>query len=254
VSLGVQSLDPGVLSWLGRAAGPEQTRQALALACEIFPQVSADWILAPGCESHSLAAEFREAHDLGVGHVSFYILEWHEQTGLAVDRARGLVQPDSESSITTRYLAAREDLIRLDYRPYEVSNYALPGQESRHNAAYWQRRPYLGLGPGAHGQWGCWREANHGSMERWQQEIEQGIIPTASRERLSPEARRLERWVLGLRTVAGVALDDLELDSQALADGSAEGLWNLDHGRLTLTAAGWLRIDDIESWLTGFSG
>jgi len=254
ISLGVQSLDPAVLSWLGRAAGPTEIRRALALACSTFSRVSADWILAPGCRSDRLAAEFREARDLGVGHVSFYILEWHEQTGLALDRARGLVQPDDEASIAARYLAGRDDLMDLGYRFYEISNYALPGQESRHNKAYWSRRPYLGLGPGAHGQWGNRREANHGSLDRWSQDVGAGLVPTATWERLTPAARRLERLILGLRTREGTAIEEFENLLPALASGIEEGLWTVTDDRLILTAAGCLRIDDIESWLANHLG
>lgn len=249
VSLGVQSLDADVLAWLGRAADPAHNRAALRLAASRFPRVSADWILAPGCRAESLAAEFREARDLGVEHVSFYILEWHPHTGLARDRARGLVRPDDDARIEALYLAGREALEALGYRAYEVSNFALPGAESIHNAAYWERRPYLGLGPGAHAQWGRRRCANHGVPERWAADIAAGRPPEAYGEDLDAARVRLERLVLALRTAGGCDLTPVRADPAALRAGEVDGLWTVADGRLRLTPRGLLRIDDVEAWL-----
>lgn len=249
VSLGVQSLDPAVLAWLGRRAGPETARAALRRAAARFPRVAADWILAPGCRAEVLAREFREAREMGVDHVSFYILAWHPGTGLDRDRRRGLVAPEDDDAVAARYLAGRAELLDLGYRHYEVSNFALPGRESRHNAAYWERRPYLGLGPGAHGQWGRTREANHGEIDRWRRDLVAGRLPVARRETLGPARRRLERLVLGLRTAGGVDLADAGLASAVLTDGEHEGLWRRHGDRLVLTARGWLRLDDVEVWL-----
>lgn len=249
VSLGVQSLDPDVLAWLGRAADPARNRAALRLATARFPRVSADWILAPGCRADRLAAEFREARDLGVDHVSFYVLEWHPHTGLARDRARGLVRPDGDARIEALYLAGREALEALGYRAYEVSNFALPGAESLHNSAYWERRPYLGLGPGAHGQWGRRRAANHGALERWSADVAAGRLPEAETETLDAARVLLERTVLALRTERGCDLAPVRADAAALAAGEAAGLWTAADGRLRLTPRGLLRIDDVEEWL-----
>jgi len=254
VSLGVQSLDPDVLAWLGRAADPARNRAALRLAAARFPRVSADWILAPGCRPETLADEFREARDLGVEHVSFYILEWHPHTGLARDRARGLVRPDSDASIERLYLAGRETLEALGYRAYEVSNFARPGAESLHNSAYWERRPYLGLGPGAHAQWGRTRAANHGAVERWTADVDAGRLPEAERELLDADRARLERVILALRTAGGCDLAPVRADAAALRAGEAEGLWTVADGRLRLTPRGLLRIDDVEAWLAARLG
>ncbi len=249
VSLGVQSLDSAVLERLGRACDPQTARSALRLAGRIFPRVSADWILAPGCDAKRLREEFTEARDLGVGHISFYILELHAGTPLAAEVASGRVRLDPDSVIERTYLEAVETLASLGFEQYEVSNFCRPGQASRHNGAYWRREPYLGLGPGAHGFWGGRRYANLGDPDAYMREAEAGRVPESSSEKLGIEARRLERMILPLRTVEGVSLTDLDVSSEWLARGETDGLWRVTDGRLALTARGMLRIDDIEARL-----
>ena len=293
VSLGVQSLDPDVLSRLGRAAGPAaarapqaqaarvfapgsaawvqapgcraaggarpappapHARAALALAARVFDRVSADWILAPGCRADHLRAEFAEARDLGVGHISLYILELHAGTPLAAAVSAGRLRLPPDDETERLYLQAREDLAVLGYRQYEVSNFCLPGEASRHNAAYWRRAPYLGLGPGAHGFWGRRRYGNHGDLAAYLGAVESGRPPEAEVERLDRRARRVERIVLPLRTAGGVPLERLPVGEDWLAQGVRDGLWRLDGRRLSLTGRGLLRIDAVEASLVGRLG
>lgn len=249
VSLGVQSLDRGTLDLLGRRCGPDDARRALRLAGERFERVSADWILAPGVTAARLADEFAEARDLGVGHVSFYILEWHDGTPLTEAAARGAVKPDPDERTAATYLEALEALERLGYRQYEVSNASLPRQESRHNRAYWSGRPYLGLGPSAHGFWGRRRYANVEDPAAWLEAVEGGAVPEAMIDHLDADARRLERRILGLRTVDGIPVADAGLDAAVLDHGVREELWTTADGRLRLTPLGFLRIDDVEARL-----
>ena len=254
VSLGVQSLDPDVLSRRGRAAGPADARAALALAARVFDRVSADWILAPGCRADHLRAEFAEARDLGVGHISLYILELHAGTPLAAAVSAGRLRLPPDDETERLYLQAREDLAVLGYRQYEVSNFCLPGEASRHNAAYWRRAPYLGLGPGAHGFWGRRRYGNHGDLAAYLGAVESGRPPEAEVERLDRRARRVERIVLPLRTAGGVPLERLPVGEDWLAQGVRDGLWRLDGRRLSLTGRGLLRIDAVEASLVGRLG
>ena len=102
ISLGVQSLDHGVLKTLGRACDPATARQGLARACKIFPRVSADWILGPGLQEDALFSELTEAVNLGVEHFSVYILELHPGTRLASLAAQGAWRPASDFGRTLR--------------------------------------------------------------------------------------------------------------------------------------------------------
>ncbi len=250
VSLGIQSLDDGVLKLLGRACDGATGRRALVVACQTFDRVSADWILGPGIELEHLLADLSWAVDRGVEHFSLYLLELHPGTRLqeAVASGKVVLPPDSEQE--RLYLAVCQHLAGLGIEQYEVANFARPGQESRHNQNYWRRIPYLALGPGAHGYYGKLRYANTGNIEEWLQALEKGHLPPASIDPLDHEARRLERVILALRTVAGVPARWLPSGFDP-EPGLQEGLWSWQQDRLVLSPTGFLRIDSIEEFLVG---
>jgi len=253
ISLGVQSLDQGVLKLLGRACDPATARQGLARACRIFPRVSADWILGPGLQEDALYCELTEAVDLGVEHFSVYILELHPGTRLAAQVEQGTWRPASDSDTERLYLGVIDHLDRLGIRQYEVANFARPGAESRHNSNYWSGRPWLGLGPGAHGFWGRRRYANFDNLADWRDAVQNGCLPEESADPLALSARRLERLILGLRTLQGVPLAWLPRQGWGLETGLREGLWEIRDKRLVLTGRGFLRIDSLEERLAGLT-
>ncbi|MBD3869717.1 MAG: radical SAM family heme chaperone HemW [Acidobacteria bacterium] len=253
ISLGVQSLDPGVLKLLGRACDPATARRGLERACRIFPRVSADWIIGPGLDSETLLAELTEAADLGVEHFSVYILEVHPGTRLAALAEQGAWSPAPDSETEQLYLAVAAHLADLGIPQYEVANFARAGAESRHNRNYWTRKPWLGLGPGAHGFWGRRRYANHDNIQDWQKAVEEGRLPEAEVDPLDGSARRLERLILALRTLRGVPLEWLPGSGWDTEQGIREGLWEVNQGRLILTGKGFLRIDSIEERLAGLT-
>lgn len=252
VSLGVQSLDRKVLDLLGRACDPATAREGLERACRFFPRVSADWILGPGLDRAALLAELTEAAELGVEHFSVYILELHPGTMLATLAAQGKWKPAPDGETEHLYLAVIEHLADLGVAQYEVANFARPGAESRHNRNYWQGRPWLGLGPGAHGYWGRRRYANFDDLGAWSKAISSGRLPEASVDPLDRDARRLERLVLNLRTGRGVPTDWLP-PGWDIEQGVREGLWEVRDDRMILTSLGFLRIDTIEEHLVGLT-
>jgi putative oxygen-independent coproporphyrinogen III oxidase len=253
VSLGVQSLDADVLRLLGRACDPATARAGLRLACASFPRVSADWILGPGVRAARLHEELDEALDLGVEHVSMYILEVHDGTPLARRVAAGALQLATGPETEAIYLGAVAHLAGRGLTQYEVSNFARPGAESRHNQAYWQGAPYLGLGPSAHGFWGRRRYANAADLGAYLAAVEADRVPEEMVDPLDPAARRLEALVLPLRTAAGVPLSRLPAGALDLARGEADGWWRVDGGRLRLTPRGFLHVDTIEERLARWS-
>ena len=249
ISLGVQSLSDDVLRLLGRSCDPATARAGLDRAARLFPRVSADFILGPGLQRPRLLAELREAVDRGAGHVSLYILELHPGTALEAAVRRGEVRLPPDARTESLYLSCVEELDRLGLRQYEVSNFARPGEQSRHNGAYWRRRPWLALGPAAHGAWGRRRYANCGTLAAWRRRLDEGRLPEASVDPLDTAARRLERVVLALRTAAGVPLAWLPDGALDLTAGRREGLWRVRDGRLALTPRGFLRLDTVEERL-----
>jgi oxygen-independent coproporphyrinogen-3 oxidase len=135
------------------------------------------------------------------------------------------------------------------FEHYEVSNYARPGREARHNSAYWSGVPYVGLGPAAHGFDGEVRRWNEHGYAAWRDRVLAGADPIAGSERLSTENRIAESVYLGLRSRIGLATDASDL---RIAAPWIEAGWMTcasDH-RLRCTPEGWLRLDALAAALT----
>jgi oxygen-independent coproporphyrinogen-3 oxidase len=135
------------------------------------------------------------------------------------------------------------------YEHYEVSNWALPGRECRHNLGYWERRPYLGLGAGAH----SWRDGrrwwNVRPPQQYLETVEGGSKPIGGEELLGPDAERLESVFLGLRTSGGVSAADV--DPGRAEPFVQEGLLERRDGRLVLTERGLFLANDVVLALAG---
>ena len=184
LSLGVQSLDPDALRMLGRQHSVDQARAALEIARAIFPRLSFDLIYArPGQELAAWRAELRAALALAADHLSLYQLTIEPGTAFATRHARGeIVLPDGDAAAAL-YEATAEAAARFGLLPYEVSNYARPGAESRHNLTYWRYGDYAGIGPGAHGRVTLGGDLlatrRHRAPEVWAERVEQGGHGTA---------------------------------------------------------------------------
>jgi oxygen-independent coproporphyrinogen-3 oxidase len=176
LSLGVQSLEPAVLRSLGRIHKPERALQAVADARRAgFTNVSVDLMVAvPGETEDGVLRAISAFVDLGVQHLSIYSLQVEAGTPLAGKVERGAVTPLDEDVAADRYERVGGHLAQAGFRHYEVSNWALPGFESRHNEGYWTRRPYLGLGPGAHSFDGSARWRNEEDVTRYYERVEAG--------------------------------------------------------------------------------
>jgi putative oxygen-independent coproporphyrinogen III oxidase len=260
VSLGVQALDPAALAFLGRRHDAAEAIAALDVARGLFPRISFDLIYArPGQDEAAWRGELRRALALVADHLSLYQLTIEEGTRFATLHARGaFALPDGEEA-ARMYGATAEEAARHGLAAYEVSNYAAPGAESRHNLVYWRYGDYLGLGPGAHQRMlrGEGMEAlrRHRGPEEWLARVERDGHGTAGTEWLTPAERGREALLMGLRLAEGVdpariawrtgmPLDDL-LDPGTLARALEEGYLAWAGGRLAATAEGRLRLDAL---------
>ncbi|HET9148218.1 MAG TPA: radical SAM family heme chaperone HemW, partial [Acetobacteraceae bacterium] len=153
VSIGVQSLNGEALRFLGREHSAAQAIQAIELARATFPRASFDLIYArPGQTLLEWREELRRALGFGLRHLSLYQLTIEPETQFARQHARGDFRLPDDDDAAALYDATAEEAARFGLSPYEISNYAAPGEESRHNLAYWRYRDYAGIGPGAHGR------------------------------------------------------------------------------------------------------
>ena len=152
-SIGIQSLDPDALGMLGRQHSAAQAINALETARATFPRISFDLIYArPGQTLDAWRSELRQALAIAADHLSLYQLTIEPGTQFATLHQRGaVILPDDDTAVAL-YEATAEEAARKSLLPYEVSNYARPGSESRHNLTYWRYSDYAGIGPGAHGR------------------------------------------------------------------------------------------------------
>ena len=201
LSLGMQSADAGELAAVRRRHTPEQTDAAVAAARRVgFENLSLDLICGlPGQTEESWRRTVEHALSLRPEHLSCYGLKVEEGTPLARRVAAGEELPDDDAQ-ADRYLWTVERLARAGFRQYEISNFARPGYESRHNLRYWRLEPYLGFGPGAHSDFGGRRFAVPADLAGY---LAGEAVPAG--ETVSPWERGNEYLMLGLRTAAGIA-------------------------------------------------
>ncbi len=261
VSLGIQALDDASLAGLGRQHSARDAIAALEHARAVFPRLSFDLIYArPAQTEAAWRAELRQALALAADHLSLYQLTVEPGTAFAAAHARGaLALPDPEAAFAL-YEATGEEAARFGLLPYEVSNYARPGAESRHNLAYWRYADYAGIGPGAHGRvtTGDGRlEATqrHRSPERWADAVERDGHGTLERVAVASEARAREMLLMGLRLAEGIDAArfarrtgrtlEAATDPAILEAAIDEDYLVRDHTRLVATARGRLLLDAL---------
>lgn len=224
LSVGVQSLDRQRLDFLGRLHDPDGGLRAVeaALAGGV-PRVSADLIFGvQGGRAEAAtdaAAEARRVAATGVTHVSAYGLTIEPGTRFGELARKGSLPIATDDTIADSFFAVEEALVGLGFGHYETSNYARPGDESRHNLGYWRGQPYLGLGVAAVGcepprpPGTATRYKNKVQPEPYMAAVERGVLPTHETETLDGEARLRERIMLGLRLAEGL---DLEAAARAV--------------------------------------
>ena len=258
ISLGVQSLRDEDLHALARGHTAMEAREAFAAARAAgLANVSIDLIYGvPGQSAGDWAAGLEAAIGLQPEHISCYALqlaltpdEWAAppRRGALRWRTRMVARQD-DALAAEQYRLAEELLEAAGYRHYELSSWALPGYESRHNSAYWARRAYAGIGAGAHSFDGVEeRSWNARDLDEYLSGVEEGRRPRAGVERLDEATRAFEAMALGLRRIEGVERgtfaaefggDPVERFAVGLADGGVRDLIDIGADRVRLTPDG----------------
>jgi oxygen-independent coproporphyrinogen-3 oxidase len=255
LSIGVQSLDDGELRRLGRVHDAEAARAAMRRAAASFARWSVDLIYAfPGHTLASWRATLAQVLALGPPHVSAYHFTAERGTPMGDAVRAGRVRAPIEDEAAGFFDAATAALEAAGYDASEISNFARPGQRSRHNVLYWRRRPVLGLGPGAVSFWAERRWRNEPDPARWRARLLAGAGAAAERERTDALCGR-ETVMLGLRLREGVPWTELaslpdapawRSSGEALA---ARGLLAID-GEGARVPRRWRRLTDtvVLSW------
>lgn len=252
ISMGVQSLDDGILRWMRRRHDAATAVRAFELLRDSgFRNISLDLIFGlSGMAPDTLSKTLDGICGLRPEHVSAYQLGIEEGSDLASMVASGRYQEASEDFCRSQYDLVCSRLRDAGYVHYEISNWALPGHEAKHNSAYWQRVPYVGFGPGAHSFDGERRSWNSTRLSGW----------SSSAELLTAGEASEERIMLGLRTVRGIPAEWCRPEDlrRCLSDGSlevvsdkgkAEGGIHAGGIRVRIPETRWFVSDDIVSGL-----
>ncbi|MCB0982425.1 MAG: radical SAM family heme chaperone HemW [Acidimicrobiaceae bacterium] len=236
VSIGVQSMVPRVLASLGRTHDPTNVVAAVAaVRASGIPTFNLDLIYGAARERlEDWQSTLAAALALEPPHISAYALTVEAGTPLASDSRR---HPDDDD-LADKYEAADDALTAAGLANYEVSNWALPGHECRHNILYWQQGDYLGFGSAAHSHRTGRRWWNLRTPERYIAAVEAGQPTEAAGESLDEETRRIEGLQLALRMRDGVPRAALDVEG-------LEGLVIDDGERVRLTRAGRLLANEV---------
>lgn len=208
LSVGVQGFDNRMLKILGRPPDAAETEAFCRAALRTgFDAVALDLMVGvPLLRRDGLIRTLNVVQDLAPEHASLYLLESVEDLPFeAVIEAH----PVSEDEAADQYGLAKAALEATGLRRYEISNFARPGRECRHNLKYWRYEPFLGLGPSAASHLGGRRSTNARDVETWAAALERGEAPDEEVVVLSPERALREALVAGLRLDSGVDLEEL---------------------------------------------
>lgn len=209
LSIGVQAFDDHALTLMNRVHDATRAKHVLQLATTFFERISVDLIYGiPRRSDAQLMNDLHTILDFGITHVSAYALTVEPQTALERFIAKGVIDPIDEDQAARQFNLIMDRLEDAGFVHYELSNYAVPGYESRNNSAYWMRKPYLGIGPGAH----SFRE----NERRWNVSNNPSYIRALKdrtsffeTETLSKRDHYNEYVMTALRTHWGVSLDYL---------------------------------------------
>lgn len=256
LSFGVQSFDDGELQMIGRSHCAEAARQAVRLARAAgFENVSIDLIAGlPEQKMETWRRNLQEAFALEPDHLSVYLLELYKDAPLLHRINRGELRAIDDELTVEMYFALIDEAEARGFEHYEISNWAKPGFESRHNLKYWTGAPYWAFGVSAAGYDGARRWSNTRNIHQYLTKIEAGESPVAETETLDADDLQSENLFLRLRLKEGVNLLDheqrfgvrvTERYAKELARLNEAGLIELNNDTLKISRAGTVLANEV---------
>ncbi len=256
LSFGAQSFDDGELQMVGRTHSAEEAREAVRTARAAgFANVSIDLIAGlPEQKMETWRRNLEEAFALAPDHLSVYLLELYKDAPLLHRINRGELRAIDDELTVAMYFALMDEAERRGFEHYEISNWARPGFESRHNLKYWTGAPYWAFGVSAAGYDGRTRWSNTRNIHEYLEKIESGQTALAERVELDDDERQSENLFLRLRLKDGVDLDEhlqrfgvnaLERYRGEIERLREAGLIELDVNRLKISRAGTVLANEV---------
>ena len=254
-SVGIQSFDDRVLKWMNRAHNGAQSKQGVKMLQDAgFENISVDLIYGHGKLSKAdWLQDVNQFLALQVPHISAYALTVEPKTLLHHQLQNGLYIGQEDEQTVQEFMHLHEELGRLGFVHYEVSNYAQPGYESKHNQSYWEGHQYLGIGPSAHSFDGRDRRYNLANNPQYIQLVNaEQWDKLVQWDRMDDKSIWNELWLIGLRTRKGVNLklaQDNKLYKKSINESVQKwvksGHLIINGNQLTCTPMGWMVLDLI---------
>ena len=256
MSFGAQTFGHGELKTLERHHDPEDVGKSVQMARAAgIGRINVDLIYGiPGQDLGSWARSLETALELGTPHVSCYGLTYEPNTPMAVKKRMGLIRAVDEEVELKMNAHTRRRLAEAGRPAYEVSNYAVAGEECRHNLMYWNGGNYVGLGPSAASHVRGWRWKNRPHLGEWEVAVKEARVPAAEVEELSPRHRAGELAMLMLRLTRGLefdvfasrtGMDAREMFADPIGRFCGAGLLEMDERGVRLKESGWAVADGV---------
>ncbi|ANU16998.1 coproporphyrinogen III oxidase [Planococcus maritimus] len=249
LSMGVQTFDQDLLKRLGRTHANDDVLRAVETAREVgFSNISFDLMYGlPGQTMAQWDETLERAFAFGMPHFSAYSLIIEPKTVFYNLMVKGKLNTVTEDLEGDMYERLMDEMKKHGLHQYEISNFAKPGHESRHNLLYWDNEEYIGVGAGAHGYVNGIRYSNHGPLKKYMEPLEAGERPVLDATTVTVKAQMEEEMFLGLRKTAGVELARFEekfgaaleqVYGEILQNEQAKGNLVVEQGRVKLTHKG----------------
>ena len=249
LSMGVQTFDQDLLKRLGRTHANDDVLRAVETAREVgFTNISFDLMYGlPGQTMAQWDETLARAFTFGMPHFSAYSLIIEPKTVFYNLMVKGKLNTVTEDLEGDMYERLMDEMEKHGLHQYEISNFAKPGHESRHNLLYWDNEEYIGVGAGAHGYVKGVRYSNHGPLKKYMEPLESGERPVLDATQVSVKAQMEEEMFLGLRKTVGVDIAHFEekfgaplekVYGEILRSETAKGNLAIEQGRVKLTHKG----------------
>ncbi|MCD6163240.1 MAG: radical SAM family heme chaperone HemW [candidate division Zixibacteria bacterium] len=249
ITLGVQSFNDNLLKTLGRPHNSETADKAIDMIYNAgFENIGIDLIFGiPGQTIAVWRDTLKKAINKQPPHISAYELTIENETPIERMINSGELTLLDDDLIAEMYQILHEMLTESGYKRYEVTNYAKPGFECRHNLKYWTDRKYLGLGPSAHSYYTKYRTSSYKSVDKYVAALNKGKLPTVFKEELSDEQKSQERLMLGLRLASGIDIMTVReaIDKEKMAEFIQQGYLKKSINTIALTDRGFMIADEI---------
>lgn len=264
LSFGVQTFNDELLKKIGRSHRAKDVFESIENAKTAgFENISIDLIYSlPGQTKQDFIESIQTALGLGLVHYSGYSLIIEPKTVFYNLLQKGKLPLPGEDAEAEMYETLMEQMENGGLRQYEISNFAVPGFESRHNLTYWNNEEYYGFGAGAHGYVDGIRKSNFGPLKKYMEPLSKGELPIMDEHKVPLEEKMEEEMFLGLRKTEGVSIRHFEekfgqnplyLFAVQIKEWSARGLLKSDGEKISLTRRGRLLGNEVFQSFIGVS-